>query len=153
MTKAQKNIIKVVAGGVIIYGLIYIWKKVQFTIQPPAVAPPPVLDATNTQTPTSKTKEGKKKTYTLSNTRALLLAKIIIDALNTPFSDDWAAIQNVFLELHTQGDVSKLALTFHNDYDRDLWTWLQSGRGLLPTDGLSTDHLNFLKDYVSKLPA
>jgi len=152
MTKTQQNIIKLVAGGVIIYGIWYTWNKVLVTINPKPVSAPASLDLLTSRNPSSKTPQGKKKTYTVSKYRIPLLAQNIYKALDAIFGG-WNEILAIFLEIKTQGDASALALSFYSQYQIDLWTYLQKGQNILPTDGLSTDHLNYLKDYVTKLPA
>lgn len=90
-------------------------------------------------------------TYAITEGQAKEYAKTIYNAF-TLFNDDFNAIMGVFGQLKTKANVSFLAWEFSKLYSEDLLTFLTNGGGILPWDGLSTEHLNQVIDYVRKLP-
>ncbi len=90
--------------------------------------------------------------YAFTETTAKGLCKTIHDAF-TVWQDDWNAILSVFSQMRTKANVSFLAWVFMREYDEDLLAFLTNGGGILPWDGLSTEHMNVLINMVQKLPS
>lgn len=68
------------------------------------------------------------------------------------FSDDFEQVKGVFDKLHSKAEVSYLSFVMKDEASADLLTFLKTGGGILPWDGLSDAHLKILIDYVKALP-
>jgi hypothetical protein len=91
-------------------------------------------------------------TYALTESVAKQFSANIYNAFGV-FSDDYSAILNVFSQMKTKANVSFLAWEFQKQYGVDLLAFLQDGGGILPWDGLSSDHMDNLIKLVDKLPS
>jgi len=109
------------------------------------------------QNPDSPWKPGYWKkyssfTYVIDPGTAKQYAETIHNAFSV-FQDDYNAIFSVFSSLRTKANVSFLADIFAQQYNEDLLTFLGNGGGVLPWDGLSSEHLKNILTLVDKLPA
>ena len=92
----------------------------------------------------------RKYTYSINTYDAQNLAETIYSAMSV-VSDDFDTIMGAFKNCTTQGDVFQVVQLFNTLYSKDLWTFLQTGVGLTPLDGLSNAHLTQINDYVNSL--
>ena len=93
----------------------------------------------------------RKYRYTLSSDKYDELQEDIYDAIGV-FSDDYASVMDALKQCNTQGDVYGIAKFFSQQHNKDLWTFLSTGTGITPLDGLSNSHLNAINDFVNSLP-
>lgn len=93
-----------------------------------------------------------KFTYTIDKATAQSYAKTIHGAF-TLFYDDYETIFGVFSRMKTKANVSYLADIFQQQYGEDLLSFLRTGGGILPWDGLSETHLQTIIDFVNNLKA
>lgn len=91
-----------------------------------------------------------KFTYTINKATAQQYAKTIHDAF-TLFYDDYETIFGVFSQMRTKANVSYLADIFQQAYGEDLLSFLRTGGGILPWDGLSESHMKSIIDLVNNL--
>lgn len=78
-------------------------------------------------------------------------AYILYHALGI-FSDDWSSVKSVFDNIHSKAEVSYTADLFEQQFSKSMLTYLKTGDGLTPADGLSDAHMKILIDYVNNLP-
>ena len=90
-------------------------------------------------------------TYTISDVIPDNLASDIYNAVGL-VNVDFTAVMDAFHSCTTQGDVFSVVQHFKNNYDADMWTYLKTGAGIVPGNGLSSSHLNEINDYVNSLP-
>ncbi len=89
--------------------------------------------------------------YILTDAAATNLCNII-GTYSGVFQDDDAAVLGAIKSLKTQSQCSYLSYYFQQLYGHDLYSYLKSGGGVLPWDGLSNDHLTEINTYVNNLP-
>jgi len=83
--------------------------------------------------------------------QATEFAKTIHGAF-TVFMDDYNQVLSVFSQMRSKANVSFLAWVFSREYNEDLLSFLTDGGGILPWDGLSTEHLKTIVTLVNRLP-
>jgi len=168
MTNRQKEILTsgLVTAG-LGFGAYYFYTILVRQLKQTPVDAPPVLknaltpgnqssnitnEPLNPQTGTKS--GGQSLQYTpLSTYNYTNWAEMIHDAMRPFTRNAFGQILAVFQKLQTQGDVRGVAVMFQALYDIDFWSFLQDGYGAwILGNGLSSEHLNILKDYVSKLP-
>jgi len=148
LDKSDIQIAFLVAGGVVAFSLV---RKVldKLGLGPDPVKP--VEADPNSAWKPSYWRQFSNYSYTITESSARTFAQTVYNSFGL-FKDDYAAVLNVFSQMRTKANVSFLSYVFSNEYNTDLLSFLSDGGGILPWDGLSSDHLKTLISYVDKLP-
>lgn len=96
-------------------------------------------------------KTGPVGTLLFTQESANNFAGIMYDYFHVLY-DDFNSVLNVIKQCKTKSQVSFIANAFQSKYNLDMYGWLVKPDGINPMDGLSTDQLTTLNNYVSQLP-